>query len=266
MARDTFIFYRDWLNALNDMPDNVQLEAYKAIAQYALDGNTPELSPMTKIAFSFIKPQIDRDLEKYNKVVERNRANGKLGGRKPKETEKTQENPLVFLETQSNPKNLEDEDDNEDVDDNDKEDTTNVVSKSRTDKSVALKKRESKQIIDYQYVLPEFKETFLEWLEYKKQRRESYKTEKSTKLCYDKLVKMSGNDPYTARQIVEQSMANNWSGLFELKTENRYEQRVNDNRRDSERRKFNSAIAVSTRVQEAAARRLAELKAEGVID
>lgn len=128
------------------------------------------------------------------------------------------------------------------------------------------KKDSNKQIIDYQYVLPEFKETFFEWLEYKKERRESYKTEKSTKLCYDKLVKLSGNDPYTARQIVEQSMANNWSGLFELKTENRYEQRVNDNRRDSERRKFNSAIAVSTRVQEAAAKRLAELKAEGVID
>lgn len=29
MARDTFIFYRDWINALKEMPDNVQLEVYK---------------------------------------------------------------------------------------------------------------------------------------------------------------------------------------------------------------------------------------------
>lgn len=195
------------------MPDNVQLEAYKAIAQYALDGEIPELTPMTKIAFSFIKPQIDRDLEKYNKVVERNRANGKLGGRKPRKTEKNQENPVGFLETQSNPKNL----DNDNEYDNENENTTNVVLKRETAKAVPVKRKDNKQVMDYQYVLPEFKQAFFDWLEYKKQRKESYKTEKSTRLCYDKLVKLSGNDPYTARQIVEQSMANNWAGLFELK-------------------------------------------------
>lgn len=122
MARDTFIFYRDWLNALNEMPDNVQLEVYKSIAKYALDGNLSELSPLAKIAFSFVKPQIDRDMEKYNKVVERNRANGKLGGRKPKQTEETQENPVGYLETeetQTNPKNLDNDNEYDNVNDND---------------------------------------------------------------------------------------------------------------------------------------------------
>lgn len=121
--RDTFIFYRDWLNALNDMPDNIQLEVYKSIAKYALDGTLTELSPLAKIAFSFVKPQIDRDIDKYNKVVERNRANGKSGGRKPKEPKRTQvnpKNPVGYLETQKtqvNPKNL----DNDNVNDNDNE-------------------------------------------------------------------------------------------------------------------------------------------------
>lgn len=144
----------------------------------------------------------------------------------------------------------------------------NTDSKTYDNTPLPPKGRMSKKgvSVDMGYVLPEFKETFFDWLEYKKERKESYKTEKSTKLCYDKLVKLSGNNPAVAREIIEQSMANNWAGLFELKTDNRYEQRVNDNRRDSERRKLNSAIAVSTRVQEAAAKRLAELKAEGVID
>lgn len=121
--RDTFIFYRDWLNALNDMPDNIQLEVYKSIAKYALDGTLTELSPLAKIAFSFVKPQIDRDIDKYNKVVERNRANGKSGGRKPKEPKRTQinpKNPVGYLETQKtqvNPKNL--DNDNVNVNDND---------------------------------------------------------------------------------------------------------------------------------------------------
>lgn len=77
-----------------------------------------------------------------------------------------------------------------------------------------VKKKEG---FEFGFVLPEYKDAFYEWLEYKKQRRESYKTDRSIKLCYDKLVKLSGNNPTTAKMIVEQSMANNWAGLFELK-------------------------------------------------
>lgn len=67
------------------------------------------------------------------------------------------------------------------------------------------------------FVDPAFETVFSTWLEYKHQRRESYKGEKSLKVCYNKLVKLSGNNPDVAMAIVEQSMANNWSGIFELK-------------------------------------------------
>ena len=89
----------------------------------------------------------------------------------------------------------------------------------------------NKNIIDYEYVLPEYKPIFSDWLEYKKQRKEAYKTEKSIQLCYNKLVKLSGNNPDTARQIVEQSMANNWAGLFELKNEGYGNNRTNYSRK-----------------------------------
>ena len=36
---------------------------------------------------------------------------------------------------------------------------------------------------------------------------------------YNSLVKLSNNNPETAKKIVEQSMSNNWQGLFELKDE-----------------------------------------------
>lgn len=67
-----------------------------------------------------------------------------------------------------------------------------------------------------------FLETFILWLEYKKDRRENYKSEKSLKACYNKLVKLSKGDPTAAYQIVNESIANNWSGLFELKNKNEY--------------------------------------------
>ena len=68
-------------------------------------------------------------------------------------------------------------------------------------------------------VAHEYEQSFSAWLEYKHQRRESYKSDMSLKACYNKLVKLAGGDPAVAMAIVEQSMANNWAGLFPLKNE-----------------------------------------------
>ena len=69
------------------------------------------------------------------------------------------------------------------------------------------------------FVDPAFEVVFSTWLEYKHQRRESYKSDLSLKSCYNKLVKLAGGDPAVAMMIVVQSMANNWAGLFPLKNE-----------------------------------------------
>lgn len=77
------------------------------------------------------------------------------------------------------------------------------------------KKQETKK---YSFVVaPEYEAAFTAWLEYKHQRKQTYKSDASLKVCYNKLVKLSGNNPDIAMAIVEQSMANNWAGLFPLK-------------------------------------------------
>ena len=63
--------------------------------------------------------------------------------------------------------------------------------------------------------MPEYFDTFLKWLHYKRKRRESYKDEDSTFLAYKKLVRLANNDPTYALEIVEHSMGNNYAGLFE---------------------------------------------------
>lgn len=70
---------------------------------------------------------------------------------------------------------------------------------------------------DLNYITEELADAFTLWLEYKKDRRESYKSEKSLRICFNNLVKLSNNDPLTALQVVENSIGNNYSGLFELK-------------------------------------------------
>lgn len=77
------------------------------------------------------------------------------------------------------------------------------------------------------FVAPEFEPVFMEWLDYKRERREKYKSPKSMKLAYEKLIKLSNNNPSVAAEVINQSMANNWAGLFNLKNEtnrtNRFE-------------------------------------------
>ena len=72
---------------------------------------------------------------------------------------------------------------------------------------------------DLSFVASEFVELFTEWLEYKRARRETYTTAVGLKKCYSHLLNLSGNDVEKAKLIVEQSIANNYAGLFELKAD-----------------------------------------------
>ena len=65
----------------------------------------------------------------------------------------------------------------------------------------------------------DLKPILAEWLEYKKSRKESYKSEKSLQALASELAKLSNNDPVIARTIIQKSMANNWAGIFALKVE-----------------------------------------------
>ena len=101
MERDTFVFYKDWLNVIRDLPSEVQLEVYQAIAEYAIYGNLIELKPLAKVAFGFVKQTIDRDTQKYISIKEKRKEAGAKGGRPLKnkdleESKEKQKNQLVF--------------------------------------------------------------------------------------------------------------------------------------------------------------------------
>ncbi len=66
-------------------------------------------------------------------------------------------------------------------------------------------------------VKEDFKPIMREWCQYKREKKQKY-TPTGLKACYAKLLKLSNANPNTARQIIEQSMANNWAGLFALKS------------------------------------------------
>lgn len=78
----------------------------------------------------------------------------------------------------------------------------------------------NKVLIDLSFVDFDYLNSFELWLEYKKTKNQKYKTQKSLELCYKNLLTISNNDPDVARKIIENSIANNYSGLFPLKQNN----------------------------------------------
>lgn len=75
MKRDSVVFYRSWLEAIKNLPREMQGEVLTAIIEYGLDGETTEsLKPITRAMLAVVKTQIDVNNIKYK--------NGQIGGYK----------------------------------------------------------------------------------------------------------------------------------------------------------------------------------------
>ena len=70
--------------------------------------------------------------------------------------------------------------------------------------------------LDLSFVDPRMSEAVQTWLEYKKRKCQSYKNADTIRVMYNRLRDLSGGDVCTASKIIEQSIANNWSGLFAI--------------------------------------------------
>ena len=77
--KKSFIFNVEWQEILLDYPAEVRLEVYDAIIEYVATGTLSELKPMAKMAFSFIKKEIDYNTNKYNDIVAKRSEAGKKG-------------------------------------------------------------------------------------------------------------------------------------------------------------------------------------------
>lgn len=81
--------------------------------------------------------------------------------------------------------------------------------------------RSKKSQLDMSIVAPNMVEPVETWLAYKKEKAQSYKPT-GFKTFYKKLCELSGNNPQVAMAIIEQSMQNNYAGIFPLKNNSGY--------------------------------------------
>ena len=79
--RDSFVMYTANIDQILLLNMEQRGNLFTAIMLYAADKELPQMDGMTQMAFSFIKAQLDRDNQKYQKMIESRREAGKLGGR-----------------------------------------------------------------------------------------------------------------------------------------------------------------------------------------
>ena len=188
--RDTTIFYRSFYEAIKELPLENQALIYDAIFSYALDFTEKDLTGICKTVFTLIKPQIDANNKRFE--------NGTKPKTKQKEskTEAKDKQDLSKTEANNNKNN------NKKVNNN-KNNNLNVNENNKED-GVLQTPLEKK---------------FEEFLIFRKQKKSPI-VEASMQAFKNKLWKLSKQNEQTAIDILNESIANGWTGIFELKENN----------------------------------------------
>ena len=77
MQKDSFVFRKEWRDAVAGLPVDIRAEIYEAIIEYALTGTVSVgMKPMANAAFALVKARIDYD----NSLSAKRSAAGRKGG------------------------------------------------------------------------------------------------------------------------------------------------------------------------------------------
>lgn len=79
--KNSFVMYIDYLPQIELLTMEQRGILITAIMYYSSGRDLPEMDGITSMAFSFIKSQLDRDNEKYEKTSQARKNAGKMGGR-----------------------------------------------------------------------------------------------------------------------------------------------------------------------------------------
>lgn len=87
--KPSFILYAEYIEQTSALFVEQKGTLFEAILNYVNDIELPDMDDVTKMAFSFIKAQIDRDTDKYEDIREKRRNAGVESGRARREKKRT---------------------------------------------------------------------------------------------------------------------------------------------------------------------------------
>ena len=133
---DSFILYTSYYAIIEGLTDEQLGQLTRALFIYARDGKTIKLEPVVRMAFSFIKDNIDRNADKYQKKCERNRENIRKRWKKKHAEDTTERSDTTEYERIPSNTNVYEEKsripyDNDNEYDNDVSKETNILEPSK---------------------------------------------------------------------------------------------------------------------------------------
>ena len=225
--RDSFVLYTRWGEVIQAMSDTQTAQLFRAILAYEREEEYEIEDTTVKIAFIPIRQELDANNEKWEKTRNARSNAGKQGGRPSKANDNFEKqekakkaNALnAFSEKQTKTKkavyvNVNDNvyvNDNVNVNDNVlKEEDSNTVIESV---SVSPKKTQT-SIVSESDLSDPVKEKLIEWLSYKKERRESYKETGLRSLITETRKHEQQSGAVAVIDVINLSMSNGWRGII----------------------------------------------------
>lgn len=193
-----FKAYLDWENAFEALTSEEIGNLFKALFLYAKTGEKTQFSGNERFIFPLLLNSLDNDQCVYDKIVERNRQNGRKSMKKDESLEPSGTQSPPVASTGNQEKRREE--------------------KKREEKKGEEKKREEKKNIYPDFVGQEFIDTFESYADMRKSMKKPL-NEHARDLVIKKLVGWSHQYNDKERYMIEvlnRSIENNWIGVFRL--------------------------------------------------
>lgn len=95
---------------------------------------------------------------------------------------------------------------------------TDLGESASIQKTNSIQKKDLIQIKELVFISDDWEDAWKGWMEYKKvEHGNKFKSSKTEQTAINNLVDLSGGDLETAKKIINQSISNNYKGLFKLK-------------------------------------------------
>lgn len=208
MAKDSFILYLEQKQIFEMLTNEEAGQLIKAIFEYEDTGQIVNLDRSLQIAFLPIKSALDRNKEKYENVVKRNKRN--IEKRWEKENTK---NTTGKKGIQKNTKNTDNEHDNDNERDNEND---NEHDKDKEEKN--KKRKTFDDILAENHFTKELEDTIRDFIDMRKTIKKPM-TSKALELLLRNLKKLTNLEEEKIA-ILNQSIEHGWQTVYPLKNNN----------------------------------------------